>query len=419
MKAISKYSKWILAAAVVMSVPAFSSCSDDDDDPVVVVPDNFGMNLSSLNISWDETEGVVEVAANEEWKATSVTPWITVDPSRGEAGDFRMYLNFENNPYRLPRTGTVEVVCGEKTGVVTVTQAGCTDNTRVAPSKASIEVESLDYATTEILLSTFAPAIEGNLGLDMAGFGKGVEDEGALEFFMVGKDGEWIKTGTAGTRCSAWLDADLNVTSWNGAGYPANSCFVEAYGGENPTLVVGRAPGLPDDTEYTLNFGFTFADDHSKFTLFEVDVVFPKMDLKGEIVGTIDLTVDMEPVGYDPVYVDFHADEVKELLGCYSPTLCKVVAYDSEGEFVPFTAGNGYWFSTTGEICNWGDGAGWFIEYHGGGDESTAEEDNSWAIGTFPGVTDISGISKIGLWYNAKVVMYNVKVTVSGEVPEE
>lgn len=413
------YSKWLLASVVLVSAPVFTACSDDDnDEPVVKVPENFEMNLASLNISWDESEGVVEVAANADWKAESTDSWIMIDPSRGNAGDFRMYLNFEHNPYRLPRTGTVNVICGEKSGVVTVTQAGCSDDSQVAPSVASIEVESLDYATTEIPFSTFAAAIEGNLGLSIADFGKGVDDEGNLEFFMVGKDGKWLSAGTGGTRCSAWLDSELNVTNWNGDGYPANACFVEVYGGDEPTLVVGRAPGLPDDTEYTLNFGFTFADDHSKFSLFKVDVVFPKMDLKGEIVGTIDLDVNMGPVGYAPIYVPFNADEVCSLLGANNPTLCKVVAYDEEGEFVPFTGGNGYWFSKTGEICNWGDGAGWFIEYHGGGDEATDEENESWAIGTFPGVTDISGTSHIGLWYNAKVVMFNVNVTVSGAVEE-
>lgn len=416
MKAIAKYSKWVLASALILSTPVFTACSDDDDEPVVNIPENFEMNLASLNISWDETEGVVEVAANDNWKADSSSPWISVDPSRGDAGDFRMYLNFEHNPYRLPRTGTVEVTCGEKSGVVTVTQAGCTDNSQVAPSTTSIEVESLDYASTEVSFSAFSAEIEGNLGLTLAQFGEGVDDEGNLEFFMVGKDGQWIAGGTAGTRCSAWLDSELNVTTWNGDGYPANAAFIEVYGGEDPVLVIGRAPGLPDDTEYTLNFGFTFADDHSKYTLFKVNVVYPAMDLTGEIVGTIDLDVDMGPVGYDPIYVPFHADEVKSMLGCSSPSLCKVVAYDEDGEFVPYTGGNGYWFNTTGEVTNWGDNSGWFIEYHGDEDEDLEEV---WSIGTFPGVTNISGTSHIGLWYNARVVMFNVNVTVTGEVSEE
>lgn len=421
MKAITKYSKWVLASAVILSAPVFTACSDDDDEPVVHVPENFEMNLASLNISWDETEGVVEVAANESWRAESSSSWITIDPSRGNAGDFRMYLNFDSNPYRLPRVGIVDVICGDKSGTVTVTQAGCSDNSKVALSTADVEVESLDYASTEIPFSTFAAEIEGNLGLSLAEFSKGIGDEGDLEFFMVNKDGQWVEGGTAGSRCSAWLDYELNVTGWNGDGYPANAAFIEAYGGEDedPVLVIGRAPGLPDDTEYTLNFGFTFADDHSKFTLFKINVVYPAMDLNGEIVGTIDLNVDMGPVGYDPILVPFHADEVCGLLGCNNPTLCKVVSYDADGEFIPFSANNGYWFDKQGSVGSWGEDAGWFIEYHGGDEESSDEENESWAIGTFPGVTDITGTSHIGLWYNARVVMFNVNISVTGAVPEE
>lgn len=419
MKPIMKYSKWVLASAVVLATPAFTSCSDDDDEPAIQVPQTFEMNLANLNIAWDETEGVVELAANDKWKAESNSPWITIDPSRGNAGDFRMYFIFEPNPYRLPRTGMVEVTCGEKNGVVKVTQAGCSDDSKVAPSVANIEVESLDYATSELSFATWASEIEGNLGISLAQFGQGVDDEGELEFFMVDNEGKWLKTGTAGTRCSAWLDSNLNVTNWNGGGYPANACFIEVYGGEDPTLVIGRAPGVPENTEYTLNFGFTFANDHSKYLLCKVNVVFPKMVLTGEVVGTIDLTADIAPVGYSPVYIPFDAQQVCSLLGAGSIYLTKVVAYDADGEFVPYTGGNGYWFDTHGAICNWGDGAGWFIEYHGNESEPDPAVDNAWAVGTFPGVTDIAGTSKIGLWYNAKVVMFNMNVKVSGAVPEE
>lgn len=418
MNHINRYFKWMMAAGLLFISPVFTSCSDDDDEPVVKVPENFEMSLASLNISWNETEGVVEVAANEAWKAESNTPWITIDPSKGDAGDYRMFLNFVANPYRLPRVGQVSVSCGDKSGIVTVTQAGCTDDSKVEPSTADIEVESLDYATTEISFSSFASEIEGNLGLSLAQFGSGVDDDGDLEFFMVGNDGKWLQAGTAGTRCSAWLDSELNVTNWDGAGYPANAAWIEIYGGEDPVLVIGRAPGLPDDTEYTLNFGVTFANDHSKYTLFKINVVFPAMDLKGEVVGTYDLTANIGPVGYSPVYIPFDVNEVCGLLGAANPYLCKVVAYDEDGEFVPYTGGNGYWFDTHGAICNWGDGAGWFIEYHGDSEEPDPDVDGAWGIGTFPGVTDIAGTSKIGLWYNAKVVMFNVNVTVTGAVEE-
>ena len=408
----TKYTKWFFAACMLAASPVVTSC-DDDDEVVVQIPENFSMDLSSLNIAWNETEGVVELEANNEWRAESESPWITIDPSRGEPGDFRMFLNFETNPYRLPRVGQLSVICGEQSGTITVTQAGCTDDSKVPVCTGNLEVESLDYATGEIPFSTFAGEIEGNLGLSLAQFGEGIDDDGNLEFFMVGKDGKWLQAGTAGTRCSAWLDADLNVTGWDGAGYPANAVFVEAYGGEEPTLVIGRAPGVPDDAEFTLNFGFTFKDDHSKYCIFKVDVVFPAMDLKGEIVGTLDLNITSGPIGYESIPVAFDADKVKSLLGCSSVALAKVVSYDADGEFIPYSANNGYWFFKDGSVGSWGDDAGWFMEYYGSGEDATEEDINSWYFGTFPGVTNVSGTSKIGFWYNAKVVMFNVNVTVT------
>lgn len=402
---------WLLGVSLFLSAATFTSC-DNDDEVVVQIPENFAMDLSSLNIAWNETEGVVELAANNDWKAQSGSGWISIDPSKGDPGDFRMFLNFEPNPYRLPRTGYLTVVCGEQTGTITVTQAGCTDDSKVAPCAANLEIESLDYATGEISFAPYSEMIEGNLGLSIAEFGQGVDDEGNLEFFMVDKAGKWIEGGTAGTRCSAWLDADLNVTNWDGAGYPAIATFLEVYGGDDPTLVIGRAPGVPDNAEYTLNFGFTFKDDHSKYCIFKVDVVFPAMDLKGEIVAThdIDVTVTAND-GYETSPAVFDAAEICAELGCNTLDLVKVVAYDEEGEFVGYTAGNGYWYMPDGSIGNWGEGAGWFIEYWGDGPDS--EDYSSWAVGPFPGVNNVSATSQIGFWYNAKVVMFNVNITVT------
>lgn len=417
MNKIAKYSKWLLASAIIFTAPLLSSC-DDDDVIMDNVPQNFEMNLSSLNIDWNETEGVVDLAANDKWKAETSDTWIEIDPSRGNAGEARMYLNFKSNPYRLPRTGSVQVTCGDKSGVVTVTQAGCSDPSRVAPSKASLEVESLDYAINVIPFSNFAGAIEGNLGLDMASFAKEIDQDGTLEFFMVDKEDKWIPGGgRADARCSTWLDSDLNVTNWSGDGYPAIATFIQLWNDEEegPILVIGRAPGVPENTEYTLHFGLC-TPDQKRYTLFEIDVVFPKMNLNGEIIGTFDLAVEHQAAkAYDPTFLEIPSD-AKSMLGCNSFSLCKPVAYDENGEFVEWTAGNGYWYDTTGAIGTWGDSAGWYIEYHG---DEDPELENTFSVGSFPGKTGISGVSRIGLLYNGKVVMFNVNVSLVGEVPAE
>ena len=68
---------------------------------------------------------------------------------------------------------------------------------------------------------------------------------------------------------------------------------------------------VPGDAEFTVNFGFTLRDDHSKYCIFKIDVVFPKMDLKGEIVGTFDLEKTVGSIGYEPVAVPFDTEAVK------------------------------------------------------------------------------------------------------------
>lgn len=413
MKKTLTTAKWAFALLTMTAAPLFTAC-DDDDVIVDEIPTNFGMNLSTLNIAWDETEGVVEMDANDSWKAHSQSGWITIDPTKGGAGSYRLYFLFDANPYRLPRTGQVEVVCNGVTETITVVQAGCSDNSKVAPCAGSLEIASFDYETGEIDLGTYAEAIMGNLGLTVDEFAQGIDEEGNLEFFMVGNDGEWIEGGTAGTRCGAWLDANLNVTGWDGAGYPAIATFLEFYNDEGtPLMVIGRAPGVPDNAEYELNFGFTLADDHSKFITFKVNVLFPEANLNGEVVGTIDLNLNMPPNDYGYYPVEFDANEVCAMLGAGSMAFMKVVAYDENGDFVPYTANNGYWYDTTGNIRGWGDGCGWFIEYHGDEAEPGDEDYNSWACGGFPGVLQAAGTSKLGFWYNGNVVMFNINITIS------
>lgn len=418
MKKSMKYTKWLLAAAVLCTAPVFTACDNDDDVVITPLPEKFSTVLSSLSVDWDETEGVVDFEAPGKWKAESACEWIEVDPASGAGGGHRLWLSVTPNPYMLPRTGEIHITCGDDYGKIVVTQAGAPAE-RVAPASMSLEVLSLDYATEELSFASAASDILGNLGLTLDEFSKGVADDGNLEFFMIDKDGQWVRGGTAGTRCSAWLDKDLNVTNWDGNGYPTNAAFIEVYGGSDetgaimePTVVVGRAPGVPDNQEYDLKFGFTFTDDHSKYTLFNVHVIFVPMDLKGTIVKTIDMTVNVEANdGYIPTPAVFDSADVAAALGASSVTLAKVVSYDANGDFLDYTANNGYWFAQNGEVGEWGEDSLCFIEYWGG-DEEDAETNSSWQVGPFPGVNNMSATTKIGFWYNNNVVMFNLKVVI-------
>ncbi len=405
-----KYTKWLLAAAVISTAPVFTSCDNDDDVVVAPLPDKFSTVLSSLSIDWNETEGVVDFEAPGKWKAESACEWIEVDPTNGAAGEHRLWLSVTPNPYMLPRTGEIHITCGDDYGKIVVTQAGAPAE-NVAPVDLYLEVPSLDWQTGEINLSAYSNEIMGNLGMTLEEFNAGVGDEGNLDFFVVDKNGQWVAGGTSGTRCGAWFNNDMEVTQWSTGSYPANAAFMEIYNDEEPVIVIGRAPANPDNADYTVTFGFTLANDHSRYQLFKLNFVFTAVDLKGTVVATHDLVAEIAANdGYEATQIEFDAAAICAELGCASLDLAKVVGYDSEGEFAGYTANNGYWYMTNGSIGSWGEGAGWFIEYWGEGVGS--DNYSSFAIGPFPGVTDVAATSKIGFWYNNNVVMFNLHVQI-------
>ena len=410
MKATSNYNKWLFGVGLFLAASSFTAC-DKNEIYVDPIPETFNVPLTTLNVEWNEKEGVVEIAANDEWKAASKAGWISIDPSKGEAGDKRVYLLLDPNPYRLPRTGEIEVTCGDQTSVVKVTQAGCTDDTLIAPIDLYLEVPSLDWETGELSLSAYSEVIMGNLGMTMEEFTQGVGDQGNLEFFVLDKDNDWIAGGTSGTRCGAWFNNNMEVTEWSTGSYPANAAFMEVYNEDGPTIVIGRAPANPDNAEYTIRFGFTPANDHSRYQYFTLNFVFTPVDLKGTVVATHDISLEVTAnEGYEATPAVFDAAEICSELGCASLDLAKVVGYDADGEFVGYSANNGYWYMQNGSIGSWGDGAGWFIEYWGEGPGS--EDYSSFAVGPFPGVMNISATSQIGFWYNNNVVMFNINVRV-------
>ncbi len=69
MKTSMKYTKWLLAAAVISTAPVFTSCDNDDDVVVAPLPNKFLSVLLSLIIDGNENEGVVDFAALGKWKA--------------------------------------------------------------------------------------------------------------------------------------------------------------------------------------------------------------------------------------------------------------------------------------------------------------------------------------------------------------
>ena len=413
MKKMLKYTKWLCMATLVACATLLTGCDDDTlDGPVL--PSEFALVIDQLNVAWNETEAVADFDANDKWKVVQTPEWVKIDPRSGKAGTHRMFFNISPNTYRTARTGEVLMTCGDKNGKITITQGACTDDSAIPATAFAGNIANLDGSTLELNFSEFAADIKGNLGMTLDEFAKGIDTDGALEFFML--DGtNWVKGGTAGTPCGAWLDSDLMVTTWNSAGYPANSVFIEAYPGEQPKLVIGHAPGVPDNTEFNLKFGFTLKNDHTRFIIFNGTVTVVPVSLKGTIVGnyTMDITVPPSD-GYENILAPFNADEVAAKLGTTNLGRCKVVSYDSDGEFIAYTGNNGYWCNADGSIGKWGADAAWAVEYRGDESDTTAPEYGAWSLCPYPGVTSASGTTNVGLWYSGKVVMFKLQITVKG-----
>lgn len=271
-----------MTAFALLSGGFLAGCSDDDE-PEVKVPESFTVSANSANVMWDDTEAVIDFGANVKWDAVSSAAWVQIDPNKGDAGDHRLFLVMTRNYNLLPRTATVSLKCGEQTQQITVTQSGCDDPTKVTTVNTSLETGTTDNSAGELALSGYSYEIENNLGLTIEQFKQGVAD-GTVELCMVNrKENSWSSADYTANEPGYWLDSDLEVTHWDGAGYPANALFIEV---SEDVVYIGRAPGITTELNFEMSFVLRLAKDHSKYLRFNVNVTCP--------IYTPEVTVEAE-----------------------------------------------------------------------------------------------------------------------------
>ena len=207
-----------------------------------------------------------------------------------------------------------------------------------------------------------------------------------------------------------WYNNEGEVVAWGEEGfsfyieYRWNEEDAEAedlnywFLGNNPEAVA---------LETTCNIGFM---NEENVVLFNVAVTLEAEDL-GElkVVKTYDLSYASEPkADYGTGTLAFDSSEVLSLLGCESLDQARIVSLDSDNQVLNQTGNNGYWYNYDGEVCGWGDGAAWFIEYQG---------DDVWTIGNYPTVEEAEGVCNIGFLYEDSIVLFEVNVYI-GPNPE-
>lgn len=280
MKAIYKY--LFISMVTALAGGFLAGCSDDDDSEVKL-PEEFTMDVNSVNVLWDETEAVVDFGANEAWSAVCSETWAQIDPTKGDAGDYRLFLVMKRNYNLLPRTAEITVKCGEVSKSIIVVQSGCDDKSQVTTINTALETGPVAYSTGELSLSEYAYEIENNLGLTMEQFKKAVEDE-TLELCIVDKKTDtWKSAAYTADGLGYWLDSDMEVTNWDAAGYPANALFIETDG---DVVHIGRADGMMDEVSFDLSFVYRLKNEPGKYLRFNVEVTCP--------VYTAEVGIEME-----------------------------------------------------------------------------------------------------------------------------
>lgn len=302
MKDIAKYSRWFVAACLLASAPMFTAC-DDDDEIVVEVPP-FNLDATAVSVVWNESEAVVNFSASENWSATTDASWVQLTPEKGEFGKHRLFMTFEHNDYLSPRQATVTVKCGEGVQNILVTQGGCTDAASVLSVSTSVETGTTDFSAGSLSLSSYTKEIEGNMGMTYDEFIQGIGNDGDIDFYII-NDGEWNLASSAGTRCSAWLNADMENVGWKDGTYPDNAIYVETWA-EDEEVNIGRGVDIPDNAEFDVEFAYANSDK-SRYIIFKVNILCPT---------------------YEPV-VDVECDGNKAIVNmeivdaAYAPTLIK------------------------------------------------------------------------------------------------
>lgn len=148
------------------------------------------------------------------------------------------------------------------------------------PSKVvtSANIPSGGYNAYSINLRDYAESIQLSMGMTVDELIKALEND-QIDIYLCDADGNRVTEadgshpGYTSGWLGYWIDADGNITGWNGDGYPANLMYLE-YGGDGYYNLGNSASSTPTGTQYTVIFDFVNSADPSSFLQFIIAVTF-------------------------------------------------------------------------------------------------------------------------------------------------
>jgi hypothetical protein len=193
-----------------------------------------------------------------------------------------------------------------------------------------------------------------------------------------------------------WFDANGDICSWGDQAY----LFLEKQDTFSMKFTLGMFPSRPTvGTTYHIVEAMKY-DNYKVAFLFNVTIgeetplVYPVTTIVG--TQTLDLSEEQDNT-YAPTPVAINASDIETAIGITpgSAELYGIDASDDSLYIEGYTANTGYWYTKTGDVCNWGSaGVALFAEYN-----STTQEFN---VGQFP------DSAAVGQTYTVKLAFVNL-----------
>lgn len=96
---------------------------DQSSKEVLVQPSIPADAASAESITFTATEAW-RIQVSSETKAGNDVDWVSVSPDHGEAGTYTLSITVQKNTSAEPRSASIQIVCGEKSQDISITQLG-------------------------------------------------------------------------------------------------------------------------------------------------------------------------------------------------------------------------------------------------------------------------------------------------------
>ncbi|MDE5882468.1 MAG: DUF4859 domain-containing protein [Muribaculaceae bacterium] len=275
-----------------------------DQPQYIYLKDYASIFHKHLNMTVDETmvalrNGTVGFftinTSRQRWDLTPANAgdysWYYAPNGLGTAEDavFTLTLDEVNRAIKIQAVGVppVGTICNLDFGLAEKKNSAFDDYVRFSvqssvtdPSKVvlSVNIPAGAYEAYSINLKNFAESIRLSMGMSADELIKALESD-KIDVYLDDADGNRVVDAdgnrpdyTSGA-LGYWLDENLNITYWNGDGYPANLMFLE-YGGGGIYNLGNSASSTPAGTQATVRFEFVSVDDPTAFLQFVIAVTF-------------------------------------------------------------------------------------------------------------------------------------------------